>query len=90
MFGTILLLVLFYESFSDVYVTMLLEDFWTCLKYETRIDDDDEDVQTRIAACKNGLNIVPVLYSVWSVHIMLFSLAILIFKKSEDYIARYS
>ena len=42
MFGFILLLVILYESFNDIYITFLLDGWWACLRFEINKDDDND------------------------------------------------
>jgi hypothetical protein len=47
-------------------------------------------IEKDILLCKKDLSHIPTLYSLWTIQYILFYLALILFKKNEDYIARYS
>ena len=59
------------------------ECFWKIIKQKGNVENE-------IGICNAGVNYFPIYYSVWGIFTTLLMATILIFKKTEDYIAKYS
>lgn len=90
MFGFCLLVVLILGLFNDIYMNSQLADWHDCVFEAVEQGGSRKVLINNIMECKFGITEFPIYYSIWAVQIMAYNLAILLFKKSEDYIARYS
>jgi hypothetical protein len=60
--------------------------------YVLEIDQDvpKDQAEKDFGKCIADVDIIPILFSTWSIQYMVFYLFLILFKKNEDYIARYS